>query len=143
MLGCYYCKKRGDQVDLRPYGPKGALVCFDCAMATPERRAEAEQNFTQQLGAAGPVAVVGSEVGPYPAEHHPDLRENPVPPYFGHGCQHFSGEWERDADRDRDTPVLTYCSHGGNRSHSEGNCEPKLCPLLRERPKGKLDVGPE
>lgn len=64
---CHYC---GTTNDLRPYGPKGAMVCFDCAMSTPERKAEAEYNFAVQLDAAGPVAMIdGTEVGPYPAKH--------------------------------------------------------------------------
>jgi len=39
-------------------------------MATPERRAEAERNFVQQLDACGASAVVdGTVTGPYPLEH--------------------------------------------------------------------------
>ena len=46
------------------------MVCFDCAMSTPERKAETERNFAVQLDAAGPVAMIdGTEVGPYPAKH--------------------------------------------------------------------------
>lgn len=64
---CHYCGKTND---LRPYGPRGAMVCFDCAMSTPERKAETEHNFAVQLDAAGPVAMIdGTEVGPYPAKH--------------------------------------------------------------------------
>lgn len=52
--------------ELRPYGPRGAMICFQCAMA-PERKAETERAFLAQLDACGPVAVIdGSEVGPYP-----------------------------------------------------------------------------
>ena len=70
-MKCYYC---GETDDLRPYGPKGAMVCFDCAMSTPERKAETERNFAMQLDAAGPIAIIdGTEVGPYPAEHNPDI----------------------------------------------------------------------
>ena len=65
----YYCHYCGKTNDLRPYGPKGAMVCFDCAMR-PERKAEAEYNFAVQLDAAGPIAMIdGTEVGPYPAKH--------------------------------------------------------------------------
>lgn len=68
---CHYC---GETTDLRPYGPRGAWVCFDCAMSTPEREAETGRNFLMQLDAAGPVAMLdGTEVGPYPAQHHPDI----------------------------------------------------------------------
>lgn len=71
-MKCHYCE---ETTDLRPYGPKGAMVCFDCAMSTPERKAEAKRNFAQQLEAAGPRVVLdGTEAGPYPAEHHPKLR---------------------------------------------------------------------
>jgi hypothetical protein len=61
---CCYCSTSAEE--LRPYGPKGAWVCFKCAMGTPEREAEAGRNFGMQLEAAGPVAVIGEEVGPYP-----------------------------------------------------------------------------
>lgn len=42
---CHYCNEP-EQItptgrkELRPYGPGGALVCFDCAYATPARAAE-------------------------------------------------------------------------------------------------------
>jgi hypothetical protein len=60
---CCYC---GNSQGLRPYGPAGAWVCFPCAMATPERVAEAHRNFDAQLEAAGPVVVIGEETGPRP-----------------------------------------------------------------------------
>ena len=68
---CIHCKT--DQAELRPYGPNAAWLCFACMTATPEREAAAKAMFIAQLEAAGPVAVVGSEVGPYPAEHQPGL----------------------------------------------------------------------
>lgn len=71
MHKCCYCNKTGD---LRPYGPKGAMVCYPCATASPKREQEAKRQFANQLHASGPVAVLdGTEVGPYPAKHHPDL----------------------------------------------------------------------
>ena len=71
MKACYYCDKSGD---LRPYGPKGAMVCFPCGTATPEREAEMRRNFAAQLDAAGPVALIdGTEAGPYPVEHNPNV----------------------------------------------------------------------
>ena len=71
-MRCNYCTTTSD---LRPYGPKGAMVCFDCAMSTPERKAETERAFVSQLDAAGPVSVIdGTEVGPYPIEHNPEAR---------------------------------------------------------------------
>mgnify|MGYP001404359925 CR=1 FL=1 len=69
-MKCHYCDKTND---LRPYGPKGSMVCFSCAMGSPERKAETERNFAVQLDAAGPMALIdGTEAGPYPAEHNPD-----------------------------------------------------------------------
>lgn len=66
-MQCCYCRKRGD---LRPYGPRGAMVCFFCAMSSPERKAETERNFGTQLAACGDAAAIdGSHAGPYPAEH--------------------------------------------------------------------------
>lgn len=63
-MKCHYCQT-GD--DLRPYGLRGAMVCFDCAMSTPERRAEAARNFLAQLDAIDGHAVIGTEAGPFPA----------------------------------------------------------------------------
>ena len=72
IMKCYDC---GRTDDLRPYGPKGAMVCYDCATSTPEREAETIRNCEIQLGAAGPIALIdGTEVGPYPARHHPVIR---------------------------------------------------------------------
>lgn len=64
---CRYCTK---ETDLRPYGPRGALVCFACAMESPDRKAETERQFCRQLEAAenapgsGPV-VIGHAAGPF------------------------------------------------------------------------------
>lgn len=67
MSTCHYCTETGD---LRPYGPRGSMVCFECAMETPERKAETERNFRVQLDACGDVAVIdGTNVGPYPFKH--------------------------------------------------------------------------
>ena len=71
-MNCHYCKNSND---LRPYGPRGAMVCFDCAMSTPARKAETENNFAQQLNASGEFALIdGTETGPYPAKHHPIVK---------------------------------------------------------------------
>ena len=68
-MKCHYCETADD---LRPYGPRGAMVCFGCAMSTPERKAETWRNFGAQLDACGPEAVLdGSSAGPYPLRHHP------------------------------------------------------------------------
>lgn len=63
---CYYCDKLGD---LRPYGPRGSMVCFPCAMETPERVKETERNMDEQMDACGNVIVIdGSNTGPYPLD---------------------------------------------------------------------------
>lgn len=72
-MKCLYCDKTSD---LRPYGPRGAMVCFACAMSSPERKAETERNFSAQVDACGPDVVIdGTEVGPYPAKHKPGAVE--------------------------------------------------------------------
>jgi len=65
MNSCYYC--HCTDKEFRPYGPNGSMVCFACAMK-PERKNQTERNFISQLEAAGPVAVIGTEVGPYPLD---------------------------------------------------------------------------
>ena len=62
---CHYCglltgqvDPRGKPVEMRPYGPGGAWVCFGCAMATPEREKETESNLGAAMDAAGPVALI-------------------------------------------------------------------------------------
>ena len=70
MHRCHYCDCT---TDLRPYGPKGALVCFPCAMREPDRKREAERQFADQLSAIdGPACIDGSEAGVYPAKHGPE-----------------------------------------------------------------------
>lgn len=63
---CFYCG--GADKEMRPYGPKGAYVCFACATATPERDKQTAQAFGAQLDAAGPVALIGEETGPRPLD---------------------------------------------------------------------------
>jgi hypothetical protein len=72
---CCYCglhendidQRDGDPAELRPYGPKGAWLCFNCMKSSPEREASAKDAFVAQLDACGSVAVVdGTNVGPYP-----------------------------------------------------------------------------
>lgn len=61
-----------------------------------------------------------------------DLRreEGVMGTYFGKGCPFFTGQWERDSDRENDEPVLTYCAHPFNpNTEHEGNCCESLCPL--------------
>lgn len=51
---CMYCKQPngGGPRELRPYGPGGADVCFECALASPEKRRETEREFAAKLNAA-------------------------------------------------------------------------------------------
>lgn len=68
MKKCHYCGST--TADLRPYGPGGADVCFKCAMATPERKAQAEAAFHTMMDASaamGDVIVLGGSSGPNPA----------------------------------------------------------------------------
>ena len=72
---CCYCGKPDNfpadpDSEMRPYGPKGAWLCYGCMMATPEHQAEAERNFVAQLDAAGPVALIDTRdnLGPRPLE---------------------------------------------------------------------------
>lgn len=64
MSACHYCGTIN--AETRPYGPRGEAVCFRCAFETPERKQQTEAAFQSQLDAAGPIAVIGEEVGPYP-----------------------------------------------------------------------------
>lgn len=73
MDRCFYCDKADD---LRPYGPRGEWVCHPCAMSTPERAEAAKMQFLAQLQGAGPIAVIGEKVGPYPIEHAADALLN-------------------------------------------------------------------
>lgn len=62
---CYYCPET-IAVKLRPYGPQGAMVCFNCAMSTTERKQQTETMFSLQLEASDIMTIDGSEVGPVP-----------------------------------------------------------------------------
>lgn len=54
---CYYgC---GKTTELRPYGPGGNPVCFDCAMATPERKAITDRAFEAVVNAAQAASPTG------------------------------------------------------------------------------------
>ena len=39
------CEMCGKFEECRPYGPNDEEICFDCAMATPESKAIAEQKM--------------------------------------------------------------------------------------------------
>lgn len=67
-MGCHYCDKADG---LRPYGPGGAMVCFPCATATPERERDAQRAYKALLDAADAVSpsgivAVGEQDGPRP-----------------------------------------------------------------------------
>lgn len=69
---CYLCQRPGGkgERELRPYGPRGEMVCFECGMRDEETTRKA---FDKQLDAAGPVAVIdGTGVGPYPLTRKED-----------------------------------------------------------------------
>jgi hypothetical protein len=56
-------------LELRPYGPGGALICFPCMKGDPTREREAEQQFSQCIeaaGASGARVLIGAECGPVP-----------------------------------------------------------------------------
>jgi hypothetical protein len=61
---CVYCSDTS--TDLRPYGPNGSMVCFKCAMESPERTAQAEHQLSKVLDACGDVIVMDEKTGPRP-----------------------------------------------------------------------------
>lgn len=64
-MECIYCQSA--LKELRPYGPKGAWICFSCMKDTTDREREAKKQFLLQTEACNGVAVIdGSTVGPYP-----------------------------------------------------------------------------
>ena len=65
-MKCYLC---ASNEETRPYGPRGESICFPCAMK-PEQVKTTESMYVTQLNGAGPVAIIGEEVGPYPAKHY-------------------------------------------------------------------------
>lgn len=60
---CYVCGAPDGNggSELRPYGPRGAWVCFNCA-TSPEREAETRRNFLAQLEACGSVVVIDGDI---------------------------------------------------------------------------------
>ena len=67
---CYYCHKGPEVDEMRPYGPGGAWIHFDCMKADPAREQTALNNFHALLDAAhaagGGVAAIGEKEGPRP-----------------------------------------------------------------------------
>ena len=70
---CYVCGIKdgapdgyGDAAELRPYGKNGAWICYYCMIGNSEREAEAHRQFDAQLGACGPIGILGETTGPRP-----------------------------------------------------------------------------
>jgi len=77
---CCHCGRAEDRTldergkwtcELRPYGPGGAPICFQCATASPERDATTKANFGALLEAntaMSPTGIVaiGEPDGPRP-----------------------------------------------------------------------------
>jgi len=67
---CHYCKRTKNEVELRPYGPGGAGLCFRCLKSTPEVEAAAGRAFAAQIEAAeaaGQGVSVLTDEGPNPS----------------------------------------------------------------------------
>ena len=65
---CYYCGTTTKE--LRPYGPKGADVCYPCG-TSPEHEQETKAAFGALLDANTAISplnvvVIGSDEGPQP-----------------------------------------------------------------------------
>ena len=54
---CHYCERSVELFNLRPYGPGGALVCYPCANATPERKGFTEAQMTKRLNRPGTIYI--------------------------------------------------------------------------------------
>lgn len=65
MLACETCRKPFERAELRPYGPNGTLICFECGMK-PENKAETQRQFRSRLDLLGPDAIL-IDAGPVPA----------------------------------------------------------------------------
>lgn len=63
-MQCFYCDKVFEARDVRPYGPKGEYICFDCA-TTPDHAAVSEMMFLKTLDACGPHVAL-TDTGPRP-----------------------------------------------------------------------------
>ena len=60
---CFYCGKEFNIEELRPYGPKYQLVCFECG-TLPENEAISIRSIKLQIDACGDVCLVGLPQGP-------------------------------------------------------------------------------
>jgi hypothetical protein len=65
---CHYCRAE-EPVELRPYGPGGAYVCYPCA-TSPEHEQATIRRYQVQLAAAavigGGIVTIGVPDGPQP-----------------------------------------------------------------------------
>ncbi|MCP4958276.1 MAG: hypothetical protein GY925_03295 [Actinomycetia bacterium] len=68
MSGCHYCGTTTGE--LRPYGPGGSSLCFDCLTSDPEIEAAAGRAMMSQIEASEAVSDLGSSIltadGPNP-----------------------------------------------------------------------------
>jgi hypothetical protein len=58
-MNCHYCDTTKD---VRPYGPRGSGICFDCMQADPEREKAAAASFQAQMEAAEAMSPIGAVV---------------------------------------------------------------------------------
>jgi hypothetical protein len=76
----------------------------------------------------------------YGGDWMPCRNESPEPcnnhslwePYFGKGCQYFSGQWDRDDINHIGKPLINSCNHPDNEDKFEGGCHPSKCPFSSE-----------
>lgn len=69
MKTCYKCSCEFENADVRPYGPNGEDVCFDCAFSTPEDAEATERAADRIFGEAfahSNVVILDGESAPYP-----------------------------------------------------------------------------
>jgi len=62
---CYLCPPDAPRTELRPYGPRGQWVCYDCAMK-PENKAATEAAMEVAMRAAyeaSDIVTIGTEDG--------------------------------------------------------------------------------
>ena len=84
---CCQCRRASDKtrnergkftVELRPYGPGGADICFECATATPEAKAQTRAAFGALLDAntaispTGVVAITDEGLRPFDPQEASD-----------------------------------------------------------------------
>lgn len=62
---CMYCPKDND---LRPYGPGGGLICFQCMKSSPWLEKTAQRAFSKQLNDCDGDALIDTRnnEGPVP-----------------------------------------------------------------------------